>query len=261
MKTRRLLIGVLGLALLAGSAATAGAEGTTCATYTSIIPDGRIITSSIPAGTTFFLGHLGSAGRSYSFEAKNVNAAFDQDPAGTVAVFSDVGTCAVALAGTVSTESVDPVFHNGSGVRRSYTIAPAGTGVEWSITNNTASALTYQFSVSETTLFSPAWSTNSTYDTYFSFYNTTNTNINGVITLYKATDGTVAGTTSLVVISGRTKPTNTVALATPRNFTGTAKFTHDGPPGAILAEADIANFSSTPAYIQPIKFEAVREKR
>lgn len=262
MKTRRLLIGVLGVALLAGTAAVASAEGTTCATATNVIPDGRILTSSIPAGATFFLSHLATTGHSYSFEAKNTVAAFDQDPAGTVAVFSDIGTCATTLAGTTSTESIDPAFHNQSGVRRSYTIVATGSniGAEWAITNNTGSALAYQFSVSETTLFSPAWSTGGTYNTYYSFYNTTNTVIQGKIVLTK-TDGSAAGTTTINIPSGQTSGTNTVSLATPRGVTGTAIFTHNGPPSAILAEADIANFTSTPGYIQPVKFESVREKR
>ena len=36
---------------------------------------------------------------------------------------------------------------------------------------------------------------------------------------------------------------------------------HDGPPGALTVEADIANFSSVPAFIQPVKFEAPRQVR
>ena len=46
-----------------------------------------------------------------------------------------------------------------------------------------------------------------------------------------------------------------------RNRTGTAKLSHDGPPGAVLAEGVIANFSTNPAYVQPVKFQAVRDGR
>jgi hypothetical protein len=39
-------------------------------------------------------------------------------------------------------------------------------------------------------------------------------------------------------------------------------FVHNGPPGAILAEATIANFSILPTpYNQPVKFQTVREIR
>jgi hypothetical protein len=41
----------------------------------------------------------------------------------------------------------------------------------------------------------------------------------------------------------------------------TGCFTHDGPPGALLVEANIANFSLDPAYVQPIKFVTVRDRR
>ena len=37
---------------------------------------------------------------------------------------------------------------------------------------------------------------------------------------------------------------------------GSATLTHDGPPGAVIVEAAIANFTVTPSIIQPVKFEA-----
>jgi hypothetical protein len=36
---------------------------------------------------------------------------------------------------------------------------------------------------------------------------------------------------------------------------------HNGPPGSFVIEAAIANFPISPAYIQPVKFQAVREAR
>jgi hypothetical protein len=42
---------------------------------------------------------------------------------------------------------------------------------------------------------------------------------------------------------------------------GTARFIHDGPPGAFVAEAVIASFSLNPPYVQPVKFVSVREAR
>ena len=58
-----------------------------------------------------------------------------------------------------------------------------------------------------------------------------------------------------------TMATNTAALGLPRNQTGTARFIHDGPPGAMTLEAAIANFTLNPAYIQPVRFQSVRESR
>jgi hypothetical protein len=37
--------------------------------------------------------------------------------------------------------------------------------------------------------------------------------------------------------------------------TGTATFYHNGPAGAVLAESIIANFASTPAYVQYVNFK------
>jgi len=73
--------------------------------------------------------------------------------------------------------------------------------------------------------------------------------------------GSVAGTSYMTIPAGQRVGTNTIALGIIRNRTGTAKFTHDGPPGAVVIEAAIASFSINPAYVQPVKFETVREAR
>lgn len=78
----------------------------------------------------------------------------------------------------------------------------------------------------------------------------------GPLPLTKA-DGTSAGS----IPPGQTVGTNTLALTTPRDFAGTARFTHDGPPGAFVVEAAVANFSLTPTYVQPVKFFPPRKGR
>ena len=108
-------------------------------------------------------------------------------------------------------------------------------------------------------MFSAAWTTNGTFNTFYSFLNTTSVAINGTLTL-ATTMGAPAGTTNFVIQPNSTFSTNTQALNTIRTQTGTAKFTHNGPPGAILVEADIANFTITPTpYIQVVKFISTRE--
>jgi hypothetical protein len=109
-------------------------------------------------------------------------------------------------------------------------------------------------------MYSPAWSTNGAFNTYYSFQNTTGEALNGKLTLVD-TAGAVLSTFNLAIPAGQPVSTNTQALGVTRNRTGTAKFTHDGPPGAVLAEAAIANFSLNPAYVQPVKFQPVREAR
>ena len=55
------------------------------------------------------------------------------------------------------------------------------------------------------------------------------------------------------VPAGQTASVNTGSLGVARGGVGTAKFTHDGPPGAVVAEAAIANFSVNPAYVQTVR--------
>lgn len=237
-----------------GAAGSAHAEGTSCAAPTVLVADGRIQGSTIPDATTFFFNIGTRAGNSYSVEFMNPLGAAPQAP-GTVAVFSDTG-CATALANTVTTGN-DPK-ESLNGVRVSFTATTTNTRI--SLTNASGAPVNYTFSASDTTLFSPAWSTSGTYATYYSFYNTTSSVINGTITL-TTTAGAAAGTTNVVINPGQTAATNTVALATPANQAGTAKFTHDGPPAGVLVEADIANFALNPPYVQPVKFQSVREIR
>jgi len=113
---------------------------------------------------------------------------------------------------------------------------------------------------SDTTLFSPAWSTHGSFDTVYSFANTTGGLVEGTLTLLDA-GGAPMAVLALAIPAGQAVSTNTIAQGLPRERTGTARFAHDGPPGAVIAGAAIASFSLSPAYVQPVKFEAVREAR
>jgi len=239
------------LVFLVGSP-LARAEGTTCANPTVIVPDGRITTSSIAAGGIFFFRITSRVGSSYSAEFHNVLGAAVQTP-GTLSVFSDPGTCAAAVT-TTNAAGTDPGDLNGNRV----TFTATTTGTVFSLNNTSGGTLTYSFTVSDTTMFSPGWSTNGTYDSFYSFLNTTGATLTGTLTLYN-TLGTQVGMTNFTINSNSTASTNTSALATVRNTTGTAKFTHNGPPGAILAEAAIANFTLSTPYFQGVKFQPARE--
>jgi hypothetical protein len=105
-----------------------------------------------------------------------------------------------------------------------------------------------------------AWSTNGAFETFYSVQNTTGVVLNGALTLLDTT-GVVVSTLTLAIPAGQTVSANTQSLGTTRQRSGTARFTHDGPPGAAIVEAAISNFSLNPAYIQPVKFQAVRESR
>ena len=90
--------------------------------------------------------------------------------------------------------------------------------------------------------------------------NTTGAALSGTLTLL-STSGSELWTFPFTVPPGETVGTNTSALGVGRNQTGTAKFTHNGPPGAFVLETAIANFSISPAYVQPVKFQTVRDAR
>ena len=230
----------------------AHAEGTTCPAPTVIVPDGRITTSTIPAATTYYFRITSRAGNSYSAEFHNVLGPAVQTP-GTLTVYSDAA-CATPITPT-NTAAVDPGDLNGA--RVAFTAATAQT--LFALNNTTAGTLTYSFTVSDTTMFSPAWSTFGTFDSFFSFLNTTGGTLTGTLTLYN-TAGTQVSASPFTINANSTAATNTSALATARNAAGTAKFVHNGPPGAVLAEAAIANFTITPTpYFQGVKFQPTRE--
>jgi hypothetical protein len=231
----------------------ARAEGTTCANPTVIVPDGRITTSTIGGGATFFFRITSRSTYSYSAEFHNVLGAAVQTP-GVLTVYSDAA-CGTPITPT-STTNHDPGDLNG--VRVSFTATSAQT--IFSLNNTSGGAITYSFSVSDTTMFSPAWSTNGTYNTFYSFMNTTGVSIDGALTLYNTSGAQVGPTTPFTINANSTAATNTSAMGTTRNAAGTAKFTHNGPPAAILAEAAIANFTITPTpYFQGVKFQPARE--
>jgi hypothetical protein len=260
MTTRRVALVVLGSLVLASFPAMVAAEGTSCGSPTFVVPDGRVIESTIPNGATFAFVFFALAGRSYTFEVSQTLSAFGTSP-GTITAFNNAPVCSTPIAGLVHNYLTDPNLGN-TGPQVGDRVAFNGFNGFGGFTINNASgvAVSYSFSANETTMFSPAWSTIGTYNTYYSFYNTTNASITGVLTLTK-TDGTAAGSTTLVIPALQTAATNTVALGTPTGAAGTAIFTHLGPASAILVEADIANFSTTPAYIQPVKFQSPRDKR
>jgi len=222
-----------------------------------VVPDGRINDLTLSAITVLPLGASLKIGNSYSVEFKNKSG--DNTPPGTLMMFSgDDGCSGTSTMVTRDTSGIDPPSGTAS-----YRVSFTAAGVEpFFRARLSGSAVTIPITVSwsDTTMFSPAWSTNGPFNTFYSFENTTGSTLNVTLTLFD-TGGAVVSTASLAVPPGQTAATNTVTLGSARNHTGTARLTHDGPPGAFVAEAAIANFSTNPAYVQPVKFQAVREAR
>jgi hypothetical protein len=239
------------------------AEGTTCANPTFLIADGRRIESAIPNGSTFWFVVTATTGRSYIMEVAATTNAFPQGPgSGGVAAFSDGGTCATTLT-TRNITLVDPLGNVNTTTRLSYTATTPFP--EFSVMNASGVTVNYSFRAVETTMFSPAWTTNGTFDTYWSFQNTTNATMCTpnpcVLTLFDATGVVVQTVNIMSILSGGIFGTNTSTLGVTRNKVGNVRFTHDGPPGAILVKGNQANFASSPPFIELVPFEAVRVPR
>jgi len=233
--------------------------GSPCLTQTVVVvPDGRLTTKTLGAGTEAWFGASLQIGNSYSAEFKKTRG--DSIPLGTLTPFSgDDGCSGSSTMAYRETASIDP--GSGAASRRiSFTAAGTSTFFRARLDNGAGPSMPISFSWSDTTLFSPAWSTNGSFDTYYSLQNTTGAAMTGKLTLFDAS-GAELSTFPVSIPAGQTASVNTASLAVTRNRTGTAKLSHDGPPGAVVAEAVIANFSISPAYVQPVKFQAVREGR
>jgi hypothetical protein len=255
--------------------AMAMAEGTTCfGDETIVVPDGRITASFIPIGATFRLAFIAEVGHSYSVEVRTPNQVYFFPLATTVFDGNKGvnGNCTRAsnLLQT-DTTSISPrlmVFACqgcGSGSTRisftqSYPNFESDLYHDITIVNNSSAGSIYTFSVSDTTMYSPGFSTSGGFDAYYSFLNTTNSTVNITLQLFWNDVFGLEGSWPAVaaIPPGGTYATHAFALGVPNSVTGSARLMHDGPPGAILATALNGNFST--GYLQSLPFVAVREK-
>ena len=230
-----------------------------CASEVPLVPDGRLGTGTVGGNATAWYAASLHLDGSYSVEFKN---AIGSGPVpGALTVFKGDDGC---LPGTSlitrDTTMIDPAAASSSMARVSFTATGSDRFYRMRLVNSAASPVSFVMSVAETTLFSPAWSTNGNFDTYYSFQNTTGATLNGSLRLLDPAGVTMA-TMPVVVPPGASAGLNTAAMGVTRNRVGTARFTHDGPPGALIAESAIANFALSRPYIQPVKFAAARDAR
>jgi uncharacterized repeat protein (TIGR01451 family) len=229
----------------------------TCNSAILVVPDGRLSETSIGAGTTLWFGATLRIGNSYSVEF--ANSIDGGGPPGVLTLFRGDDLCfGVSTLSFTDVSGYEPAGTGGA-VRQSFIASTMITDFRARLVNGTGSAIPLRFSWSDTTMFSPAWSTNGSFNTFYSFQNTTATTLQGTLTLLDTT-GAVLSTFNLTVPAEQTASTNASTLVG-SGKTGTARFTHNGPPGAIVVEAAIANFAINPSYVQPVKFLAVREAR
>jgi len=233
-----------------------------CFNETVVVPDGRLTTGTLASGATaWFAASLNVNSPNvnwYSLEFKNLTGSV---PPGTLTLYrGDDGCSLMSTAAPADTSATDPAGTGGL-VRVSFGAASTQSLFRARLVNTNPGAVTFSFSWSDTTMYSPAWSTNGSFNTFYSFQNTTGTTRVAHLKLLGPTGAIVATVFPITIPAGQTVSVNTASAGVTRNRTGTARVTHTGPPGAIVAEAAIANFSTNPAYVQPVKFQAVREAK
>lgn len=224
------------------------AEGTSCGFPTVIVPEGRIMESTIPNGTTFWFLFDTQSGLSHSIEIKDPLEAWNNAFLGTLVVFP-TGSCTGADP-SGSTVNITPEIPS-SGRRVSLT--STATRQWFTFTNNTGATRPYTISVTETTQFSPRWSTFGGFFTSWGFQNTTNATINGNLRGITGAGTEVANATfaipSGVVVFRDTRSTD---LNLAPDQAGSVIFTHDGPPGAVRVDGFMLTVAAD--IVVPVQF-------
>jgi len=261
MKLYRVAFAAMSLALAVGFA------NAQCAKYYNVVPDGRISSSyySVAASSANANFFSLTAGRSYSVEVSMPFDAYSIQPLQVFVNEIPGGTCILSNSGVTvnNATAVDPNPGTGSSnVTRLTFTALISTDFGYVVVNNTDASNThyYNVTVSETTMFSPSWSTFTPFLTQWGLQNTTGSTINAVLTVtdtfgggpYKKTVA-IAPSATVFVRTGD----SFVGGPIPANHGGGAILTHDGPPGAIVANCYILNTSGT--VIFPVEFRGVRE--
>lgn len=122
----------------------------------------------------------------------------------------------------------------------------------------------FRVRVEETTLFNPLWSTEGGLETHYRLFNTTNLPCSVTLDLRTNSNGVPNGgansvTFNLAANTSVSRQTNGGGLNIQNGQTGHATLAHDCTPGAILAEAFLANPSGS--RMMPVKMTTARQQR
>jgi len=228
------------------------AESTDCTTPVLIVTDGRFTASTFAQGATYWYGIYAQGGHSYAVEfvpaADNyLNAVTVQF--GPISVYGPTDTLpgchGNSTVSVTQNSGYSPVLKNGNGTGRrvSFTAQRAGLHVI-SITNATTGASAYSFRAVDTTLFNPRWSTYGGYDNAWGFLNVSDMTIVGILTVNDV-NGHAVASAQITILPGAERFTYTTPseMSVPRNVAGYATFTHNGPPGSIIADAYMQNLA------------------
>lgn len=235
-----------------------------CNAPTVVPADGRIVDFDfVGPSTSNFYQFSATSGHSYSVEVRQDYDDVNGDLAVTLS--GTAGSCPTpaVLAGTNDTTASEPALPSNAS-RLSFTAT--GTGIHRiQVANGNGSTGRYiSVTVSETTVYNPNWSTFGTFLTQYNFLNTTSQPINGKLIVTPTFGSSLTQRVVNFVITASGTPGSRVGITAgpgfdadiPKDSAGYAIFTHDGPPGGLLTQAQFLNGNAT--VIVPTKFEAVR---
>src|SRR5260370_15190988 len=227
------------------------AGGVNCPLATGLVPDGRILDLDyVPPATTVWYSFNTIAGRSYSVEVRDD---LDGNPNADFAVSFWSASCGTAMTAVVGPTYTSSQYRNTSTIEpklvygtRISVPSPATDTISIAVLNGATLGHYISVSVSETTIYSPAWSAYASFYTQFLIQNTTSQSIDYNLALTATTggtqtyawagtlSGTPAAASSLSVLKSSGTPTPAIVFLNVTQQTGGyATLTHDGPPAAI----------------------------
>ncbi|HEY4900965.1 MAG TPA: hypothetical protein VIH91_09140 [Terriglobales bacterium] len=237
-------------------------ESTDCTTPVLLIADGRITQSTFPLKTTYWYGIDAQIGHSYSVEfeppADNyLNATRVQFA--TLSVFGPGDTMqgcrgSSSVAVTQNSGYAPVILKNGNGAGRRVSFTAQSAGLHLIGVTNVAGAGSYSFRALDTTLFNLRWSTRGGYGDQWGFLNVSDMPVTGVLTIYDWNNAIITSVRFTIPVTGEvTRNASASDLHLPDKSNGFAMFSHNGPPGAIIADAYM--ISSNGAVVTYTKFE------
>jgi hypothetical protein len=249
---------VAGLVVVLLRPGIARADNTTCANATWTMPDGSGNSGTFAAAETRWFRFAVKADRSYAIMSDNPNP----DAAIAGGIFPLQSDCAgTAVPGTQGNIAfVEPEPRSGVSIwTRLAFISTSATDVFFGVVGN-AAGQAYRVRVEETTQFNTFFSTFGGFETLYRFTNTTNMNPLTVTLKLVSDAGATVGNTTFTIPANSSAPTRLTGptdLNVADNTAGFSIITHNGPPGALAADA----FLRSATAVLPLKIVNGRQQR
>jgi hypothetical protein len=226
----------------------ARASAQTCENYIPVIADGRIVGPvTAGAGNVAALYFFVAAGRSYTVEIASTGSSSPSAVTGGYGV-----DCPTVSGGWPSNSAMMP-RSDGRVIR----LTIAATATTYIVTRVPTGTVTY--SVSETTLYNPSWSTAGGFATQWGLQNTTGSPITGTLTVTESFGGSATYTREVTIPASSGVFVTTfdafVGGPIPSGRGGTARFSHDGTSGSVNGDGFLVSSTQT----IPISLRAVRD--